>query len=165
MSRLSDELIMQQVQDGDLDQMAILFERYQRKIYNFFIKMCHDRDVSEDLAQTTFYRMVKYRMSYKTEFPFRGWLYQIARNVFNSHYHKSKVLISDYDDAEELADTSESPTQQQQDELLHKALQQLPEDKRQLLVLSKFQGLKYEEIAQITDMSVASIKVNVHPGY
>ena len=82
MSGQSDEIIMVKVQQGDLDKSSMLFERYQLKVYNYFLRICFNKQLSMDLSQNTFYRMLHYRSSYKSGLSFKSWLFGIARNVF-----------------------------------------------------------------------------------
>lgn len=164
--KLSDEQYMLQVKVGNLDALAPLFEKYHVKLYNFFLRMTRNRTISEDLTQNVFRRILTYRESYNDKWEFRTWMYQIARNVSAQHYNHQKLLIDDYQETESmemdarLAD--EELAQNHKKELLHEALKRLSTEEKELLELSRFQGLKYKEIAQITGNSVAAIKVKVH---
>lgn len=156
---------MTQVSQGDLDKLVPLFDRYQKKLFNFFLRLSADEEASKDLVQNLFVRVIKYRYSYNPEHKFRTWIYQMARNVFYDHCKKNKKTntfmniqqVADYPDA-----SQGTQSQQEEDEKLFKALEHLPADKRELLVMSKFQGMKYAEIAEITDTSVGNVKVKVH---
>jgi RNA polymerase sigma-70 factor (ECF subfamily) len=162
----SDEQLMLQVQKGNLDALAPLFEKYHVKLYNFFLRMTQNRETSQDLTQNVFRRILSYRETYNEKWAFRSWMYQIARNVSAQHFKHQKLLIDDYQETENmemdarLAD--EEMAQNQKKELLHEALKRLSTEEKELLELSRFQGLKYKEIAQITGNSVAAIKVKVH---
>ena len=89
---MTDELIMEAVKSGDLQQASVLFERYNKRIFNFLARLTMNREVAEDLTQNVFLRMIKYRSSFKTGNKFQAWIYQIARNVFSVHYklHRNK---------------------------------------------------------------------------
>ena len=156
---------MDQVAKGNLDQLAPLFERYKRQLYNYFVKMTLDADLSEDLIQTLFMRVIKYKKSYNSSYSFKSWIYRIARNVFNDHYQKKKSYSDSFsleNVTEDISIAEESQELQEKEQILMKAMAQLPEDKRELLILSKFQGMKYEQIAKIREVSVGAIKVQVH---
>lgn len=71
---MSDEQIMEAVKNGDLNQASLLFERFNKRIYNFLARMSNDRDVAEDLTQNVFLRLLKYRSSYNPEMKFQSWL-------------------------------------------------------------------------------------------
>lgn len=163
---MSDEMIMEAVKDGDLRKASLLFERYQKPVFNFLARMTMDRDAAEDLTQNVFLRMIKYRNSYREGNKFQSWIYQIARNVFSDHYQKEKNKRSDFVNVERVSDQIEDSQMEQEqlerEKILHQSLARLNEEQRELLVLTRFQQLKYEEVAVIMDMTVANIKVKVH---
>ena len=159
-------MVMEAVRNGDLQQASMLFERYNRRIFNFLARMTMDKDLAEDLCQNVFLRMIKYRSSYRTGARFQSWIYQIARNVFSDHYQKVKNRYSDFVDVEKISDhMADNEDSQQQDEkeaLLHRSMAKLTEEQRELLVLTRFQQMKYEDVADLVDTTVANIKVKVH---
>ncbi|MEM9363026.1 MAG: sigma factor, partial [Bacteroidota bacterium] len=77
METLTDEILMQKVATGDLDLLKLLFDRHHTHVYNFLYKMSGDRMLSEDLTQDVFYKVIKYRGSYKNG-SFVSWLFTIA---------------------------------------------------------------------------------------
>ncbi len=153
------------VQEGKLNYMEVLFGRYQKRIYNYFLKCTLDPEESRDLAQITFIRVMKYRASFKASRGFEGWLFQIARNLVKDHFRKMKVYRDQFNLAETLpdhAEEGEAREQLEREELLYKAMAKLDPEKRELLVLAKFQGMKYEQIAELREMTVSTVKVQVH---
>jgi len=163
---MTDEMIMEAVKNGNLHQAALLFERYNKRIFNFLARMTMDRSLAEDLTQNVFLRIIKYRNSYREGAKFQSWIYQVARNVFSDHYQSHKNRFSDFIDVEKISDhMADKETNDMQDEkevLLHKSMAKLTEEQRELLVLTRFQQMKYEEVAAIMDTTVANIKVKVH---
>ncbi|MEJ7643679.1 MAG: sigma-70 family RNA polymerase sigma factor [Chryseolinea sp.] len=163
---MTDEMIMDAVKNGDLQQASLLFERYNKRIFNFLARMTMDRDLAEDLTQNVFLRLIKYRSSYRTGARFEPWIYQVARNIFSDHYQANKNRFSDFVDVEkiedDMADTNESHLIDEREKLLHRSMAKLESDQRELLVLTRFQQMKYEDVAQIMGTSVANIKVRVH---
>lgn len=163
---MTDEAIMMKLAGGDLDMATLLFERYQGKIYNFFLHFLRDRDMSEDLTQNVFVRVLKYRTSYKSEQSFKAWIYQIARNIKTDHYRKNRQLHDKYTDLSNVEMPSDSVLenleQTEQNEALQRALKRMPEDQRELLIMCKFQKMKYAEIAEVVESNEAAIKVRVH---
>jgi RNA polymerase sigma factor (sigma-70 family) len=163
---MTDELIMEAVKNGELQKASVLFDRYHKRIFNFLMRMTMDRDVAEDLTQNVFLRMIKYRNSFREENRFMPWLYQMARNIFSDHYQEHKKRGSSFVDidkmSEKIVDAENGGEQDEREKLLHKSLSLLSEDQRELLVLTRFQQMKYEEVALIMDTSVANIKVKVH---
>lgn len=166
MTEVNDESLMEQVMQGNLQHASILFENYNKKLFSFFVRLTYDKELSNDLTQNVFLRMLKYRKSYKQGSKFRPWIYQIARNVLTDHFRKDNKWNSDYEDLEQAGkisfDDNYDEQQKEQERILHWSLSRLPEDQREVLVLSRFQNMKYEEIAQVTNTTVANIKIKVH---
>ncbi|WP_234567840.1 RNA polymerase sigma factor [Rhodohalobacter sp. 614A] len=166
----SDNALMMKVRDGDLDKLGLLFERYNRRLFGFFYRLTHRRDISEDLVQGVFERILKYRESYKGDGAFSTWIFQIARNLHIDYYRKYSKTdteddFSDWDSLE--ADDSEIKLKSEDERnrlLLKRALDQLDEEKKQTLILSRFEGFKYKEIAEIMDCTESAVKVRVFRG-
>src|SRR5438270_12403333 len=87
---MSDEELMAQVRSGVGEMLGVLFERYQIPLFNFSLKLSGDRAASEDLVQEVFFRILKYRQSYRQATGFRAWMYQIGRNTRGDHWRKEK---------------------------------------------------------------------------
>jgi RNA polymerase sigma factor (sigma-70 family) len=170
---VTDEKLMAEVREGDLRKLAILFERHNRPLYNFFLHMNGNPDLSEDLTQDVFFRILRYRHTYDQNRPFTSWMYQIARNASIDMAHKQRgelQLVTGREEEEEraagepvsqLPGAEETLRKQQEIRLLRRALERLPDDKREVLVLSRFQNLAYEEIASILGCEVGTVKVRV----
>lgn len=162
----TDEQLMEAVKNGDLQQASLLFERYHMRLFNFLARLCMDRELAEDLTQNVFLRMIKYRGSYKSGARFQSWIYQVARNVFTDHYQAQKNKKSGFIDVEKVgewvADENETESMEDQEKILQRSMALLSEEQRELLVLTRFQHLKYEEVATIMNTTVANIKVKVH---
>jgi RNA polymerase sigma factor (sigma-70 family) len=162
----ADHVVMLKVRDGDVAKLGLLFERYQGVLFNFFLRLTGNRQISEDLVQDVFFRMLKYRHTYLDESDFTTWMYQIARNVRFDYFRKRKreVMLNE----EENERVSPGPGQgeklerDQQVVLLRGALARLPEEKREILLLSRFQNLKYDQIARILCCDVGTVKVRVY---
>ena len=88
---LSDEELMSQVRNGVGEMLGVLFDRYQSPLLNFYCKLTGSRTTSEDLVQEVFFRILKYRQSYRPGTPFRAWLYQIARNARTDHLRRQRL--------------------------------------------------------------------------
>src|SRR5512133_515286 len=159
---IPDEELMLRVRNDEVETLSELFERHHVALFNFFYRLTGDAAGSEDLVQDSFYRVLKYRRTYKPGTAFRTWMYQIARNVRNDRYHKQRDEV----DLEAAPVATVLPVDtvdgQQQVTRLKQALMQLPEEKRELLLLSRYQGMKYEEIARLLQCEVGTVKVRVH---
>jgi len=159
---LPDEDLMLQVREGVGEMLAVLFDRYQNPLFNFYCRLTGDRTASEDLVQDVFFRILKYRQSYRPGTPFRAWMYQIARNARQDYHRKHPLSLSFEPDMSPAIVAADIADSEQQAALLHKALLMLPEEKREVLLLSRFQELKYEEIARLLDCEVGTVKVRIH---
>lgn len=162
---MTDEQLMEAVKSGDLQQASLLFDRYHRRIFNFLVRMMADRMAAEDVTQNVFLRMLKYRNSYNPELKFQTWIYQVARNAFADHYQQqkqSKAVSVTIEKMENEPDIENALQQEETEKRLIRALAQVPDGYRELIVLTRFQHLKYEEVARLMDMTVANVKVKVH---
>lgn len=153
---------MAQVRSGIGEMLGVLFERYHVPLFNFYLKLTGDRTLSEDLVQEAFFRILKYRHSYRTGTAFRAWMYQIARNARLDHLRKRRPETSWEPEMSPAVRPVDTAQQSQEALLLHSALMQISEDKREVLVLSRFQDLRYEEIAQLLECEVGTVKTRVH---
>jgi RNA polymerase sigma-70 factor (ECF subfamily) len=157
---------MIKVKEGDLDKLGLLFERYKKPLFGFFYGLNRDGEVSEDLVQNVFFRILKYRYLFRGEGEFKTWMFHIARNVNNDHFRKNKLnakeSLENWQDR--LGSDENRSTEIQQDEemqILSMAMDRLPEEKREILLLSKFQEKKYKEIGDIIGCSEGAVKVKV----
>ncbi len=160
---IPDETIMTEIRDGNLARMSVIFERYNVRLFNFFLKMGLTRDISQDLTQNLFYRMIKYRQSYKAGNSVKSWIYQIARNIHTDYRIQQKKNDDLFSQTEYYhAEVPEEPENYPEEdyEKLDRALMELNEAQREIIVLSRYQGLKYIEIAAITGQSVTAVKVS-----
>lgn len=170
---LSDNALMIKVKDGDLDRLGLLFERYKKPLFGFFYGMNKDAELCEDLVQNVFFRILKYRYLFRGEpagrpggGDFKTWMFHIARNVNHDHYRKNKLGKTESVELwqERIGHNDIYSVQVQQDEdlkMLSIAMDRLPEDKREVLLLSKFQEKKYKEIGEILGCSEGAVKVKV----
>lgn len=162
MTLAPDEDVMLQVRDGAGEMLGVLFDRYQAPLFNFYSKLTGNRTLSEDLVQEVFLRILKYRQSYRPGTPFRAWIYQIARNARIDHFRKYPREITFEPEMLPPVAPSNSAQEQQEVALLHRALQQLPEEKREILLLCRFQELKYEEIASLLGCELNTVRTRIH---
>ncbi len=163
MKNTTDEELMILVSKGDLDKMSILFDRYHVRIYNFLLKMSRDREASQDITQEVFYKAIKYRTSYKKG-KFSAWIYTIARNIFVDHYQSTKNKDQRLDEVYYKTEDQQvdSVEIQETNEQLFKALNQLSKSDKELVVMNRYQGIKYQEIAEITGSTTGAVKTKVH---
>ena len=161
-----DNALMEQVRDGRVERLAVLFERHQTMLYNFFLRLTGNRAASEDLVQDVFTRILKYRAGYHGDSRFNVWMFQIARNVHIDHLRKQKGDLALDDQFTEAPSREPLPEDafeaDQEAELVRRALDRLPVKKREILVLFRFQNLKLREIAELLGCQVGTVKAQVH---
>ncbi len=159
----SDQSLMQAVRDGDVDKLGILFERYHGLLFNFLLRLTGSRHQAEDLVQEVFVRLLKYRHTYRGESQFTTWMFQIARNARVDYFRRSprEEAVAEEELRERvslLPSPSEQAEQSEEMQIVLDALARLPEERREVLLLRGFAGLKFEEIAGQLQCSVNTIK-------
>jgi RNA polymerase sigma-70 factor (ECF subfamily) len=157
---------MLKVRDGEVGKLGILFERHHGSLFNYFVRLTGKRDASEDLVQEVFLRVLKYRHTYRGESQFTVWMYRIARNAWVDHFKKSKREVPFNEEDDEPISTDPNPSENLEDRqkiaCLRTALARLNPEKREVLVLSRYQNMKYEEIAGLLGCAVGTVKARVH---
>jgi RNA polymerase sigma factor (sigma-70 family) len=161
-----DDELMVRVKNGDLDKLAVLYERYNRALFAFFFRVTLDSQVSEDLVQTVFFKIIKYRGRYRAEEgSFVTWMFRIAHNANIDHYHslgrsRNEVRINEADVRVE-GNPDEDFLKKEDSRRMKEALERLTREQREVLMLSRYQDLKYEEIAEILKCRVGTVKARV----
>lgn len=167
---VTDNQLMAEVGNGEVAKLAALFERHHRALFRYFVSLNRNRELAEDLVQDVFFRMLRYRTSYNATQSFTAWMYQIARNanVDQAQKRRAEVVgIEEFNDrrpepASPAPGPEESAAKVQDLGLLKRALERMPPDKREILVLSRFQDMKYEDIAAVLGCEVGTVKVRVY---
>jgi RNA polymerase sigma factor (sigma-70 family) len=163
-----DHELMIAVRAGEIRRLGDLFERYHKPLYGFFVRLTNQPSVGEDLVQIVFYRILKYRHTYRDEGKFSAWIYHLARKVAADHFrkHASTPIPTDPTNLVEQPDADPQPSEQaataEDVVLLRAALARLPLEHREVLVLSRLQHLEHKEIAKLMECSVGAVKVRAH---
>jgi len=154
------------VRQGEVGRLGELFERHHLALFDFLSRTTGDRAAAEDLVQDVFVRILKYRGTYRDDGCFEAWLYRIARNARTDYFKRRRPIeplgLHDVDPPAMGPGPQQQLEARREADRVRQALQQLPDDKRELLVLAKYRGLKYERIAAILDVEVGAVKVRVH---
>jgi RNA polymerase sigma-70 factor (ECF subfamily) len=164
----TDHELMIAVRAGEIARLGELFERYHQRLYGFFVRLTNQPTASEDLVQVVFYRILKYRHTYRDEGKFSAWIYHLARKVAADHFrrHARAPAATDPLDLHEHPDAGPAPDARAAAtddlELLRVAIARLPLEHREVLVLSRLQNVEHREIARLMDTSVGAVKVRVH---
>lgn len=165
MEELTDNALMKLVQGGDSSQLSVLFERHHLGLFRYLTQLSHNRALSEDLTQEVFFRVLKYARTYDPDLPFVVWLYRMGRNAFfdTLRGRSAEPMSAETFEIRSREPMPEEIFAQKQDRLfLEEALQTLSDEKREVLVLSRFHDLRYQEIAKIMKCEVGTVKVRVY---
>ncbi len=166
----SDNALMSAVAAGTVSKLAVLFERHHRALYRYFMSMTRDPQTSEDLVQDVFFRILRFRATYDPRQSFTAWMYQIARNANVDRIRQKRGEVLDIDELglgnrEPVSpdpDPEATAVRTQDLERVRQAMELLPPEKREILVFCRFQGMKYEEIAEVLGCGVGTVKVRVY---
>lgn len=163
MKDLTDEQLMILISNGSLQMMHELFERYNIKVYSYCLKVTRDKIVSEDITQETFYRVLKYRASFNNK-TFAAWVFTITRNLCFDYLKKVKIDRLDTESLESNINNScyDDNEKKERIEHLKSTLNKLSPTDKELIILSRYEKLKYKEIADIMKMSESAIKTRMH---
>ena len=174
---MNDEIeLMFRVKEGQLDKLALLYEGNKVALYNFFLRSGNSPALSEDLVQETFMKVLAYRSGFQGTSTFKSWLYGIARNTQADHYRKASNSKPHTDIEEQTLESGATLTEQmessQKHDLFQKSLDKLAPEHREIILLSRFQQLNYQEIADMLDCNLNTLKARMrkaisclHSGY
>jgi RNA polymerase sigma-70 factor (ECF subfamily) len=177
MNPRTDAEIVQLVLEGNKDSYALLVNAYSESIINYLARMTGNRYEAEDLAQDAFVRAYVALASYKPQYKFSTWLYKIATNLCINYLKKRKrfVHVDDYQDEDGqstwvLPDTRtdgnpEIMAQRRETQReIQNAINQLTPAYRSVVILRHLHGLSYQEIADVTDLPMGTVKSRLGRG-
>ncbi len=165
MKATSDSELMRQVRGGRTAALATLFERHHARVYGYCLRMTGNRSAAEDLVQDVFMKMLRYKATFKDDSELVPWMFGIARNSCLAHLkRRANDHLPATQPVEELAadDAHGDQHDDRESDLVRQALLRLPAERREVLVLSRFEYKSYDEIARVLDCSVGAVKVRVH---
>jgi len=170
---LTDAEVMLRVRTGDEQAFAYLVQKYRRPMLSFMYRMARNQAAAEDLAQEVFLRVYRSRETYTANAKFTTWLYRIATNLAVNHardtrHERPEVSMSlDVPDAEtgllpDLPDgtpnVEENILRRERQAAIRSHVQALPERQRMAVVMHKYQGMDYRQIAEVLHLSESATK-------
>jgi len=173
--READQLLVERVQQGDKQAFGLLVSKYQRKLVRLLSRLVRDPAEVEDVAQETFIKAYRALPGFRGESAFYTWLYRIGINAAknylaakgrrtptNSEFDSEEAEV--FDDSEQLRDNN-SPERilmsKQIADTVNAAMDRLPEDLRNAISLREIDGMSYEEIAQIMDCPIGTVRSRI----
>ncbi len=153
---------MRRSSSGDREAFAVLVGRHQRALMNFFRRLGAETHCAEDCAQETFLRLFRYRDRYLPAAPFPVFLYRLARHSWVDWSRRGARWRMAALDEESAVMRGGDLVDDRLD--LEKAVQDLPEHLRWVVVLSVRQGLRYGEIAEVLDIPLGTVKSRMFHG-
>lgn len=160
-----DAVLVKNYVAGDESALASLISRHQSKIYGFIYSKVNDRDVSDDIFQDTFIKVIRTLKSnaYNEEGKFLPWVMRIAHNLIVDHFRRNKKMPM-FRETEEfsifsiMSDSAPNIESQlitgQVESDVRKLILELPKDQREVLEMRIYQDLSFKEIAELTDVSI-----------
>ena len=165
-----DVRLIDLVLQGDSAAFSVLVRRYQDRLFTALVHIASSRDEAEDVAQEAFIQAYVKLSSFERQSSFYTWLYRIAFNTAISRRRRKRVetSVEQAKDAvgDEPADRGEKPhdrlIREERADLIRRALGELSEEHRAILVLREMEGCDYEEIAEILDLPVGTVRSRLH---
>ena len=167
MDAAAEQRVIEAVLDGDIDRFEDLVRRYQKPIINFIFRMVGNYEDAAELSQDVFIKSYSSLASYDPSYRFSTWLFRIATNRAIDFLRKKRVPVVSMEGPDEEytpqypADDA-SPLDELEDDrvrgLLADAIQQLPSDYREVIVLYHVNEVSYEQIATITGLPLGTVK-------
>jgi RNA polymerase sigma-70 factor (ECF subfamily) len=170
---LSDTQIIERTLGGEPEAFSLLVRRWERQIYGLTLRMLGRDDEAKDATQETFISAYRNLSKFRGGAKFSSWIYRIALNICNTKLRsRSKVTISleeqreatGFELAADLDDLSSNIQQEQITQHVRRALQGLPPEMRQVIIMKEYDGLKFSEIAEILGIPLSTVKTRMYTG-
>lgn len=165
---LSDNELMLKVKSGDIARLGLLFERHHKSLFGFLVRISGDPGLSEDLVQNVFEKILKNRKQFKGYGKFTTWMFSIAHNEWIDHAKKNhrRPDRTPFEDSMNNHQTDNSlvepDEEQEQVKMLEHAFARLEDDQRQLLALTRYEGLSYREAGEVLKISEGNARIRAY---
>lgn len=162
---ITDAVLVSNYIKGDENALSVLITRHKQKIYSFIYSKVFDRDVTEDVFQDTFIKVIRTLKlgKYNEEGKFLPWVMRIAHNLVIDHFRKNNRMpkfdnSSDFDIFSVISDSSLNAEKviikNQVENDVKRLIEELPEDQKQVLVMRMYNDMSFKEISENTGVSI-----------
>ena len=174
LSEKTDEELMLLCQADNNKALEELFKRFSKPLYQFIYRHLNNAETASDLIQETFLRVFQHRKDYRPTSRFSYWIYRIAKNLcvdekrryWNRNVSSSRLVLNSEESPVDLIDQQQTPLpdgaellhRKEMEDIIREAIESLSEEQRQVMIMHKYQGLAYKEIAEILDITTESVK-------
>lgn len=179
---MTDTQLIDNILNGDRSRFNTLVWRWEKPLYNFILRYLGNKELARDVTQRVFIRVYKNLSKLREPAKFSSWIYQIASNLCKDEIKKmnhrdfiSLDLIQEHNDndgyrlPEQLREAEGALpdaklNQKQVSSIVQKAIQQLPEEQRVVIIMKEYQGLKFKEIAEALNQPLNTVKSRMYYG-
>lgn len=165
----TDAELVEMAIEGDRDAAGELVSRYHTRVRLFLLRLCGNATLADDLAQDTFVRMLRYLHRYDSQYAMQTWLMTIARRLWINHITRKKKTLSEdamfgvqSDEIRPDEQVAEQDDLQYHRERINKGLLRLSEAQRQAIILFHQQELPIQEVAEVMEVPVGTVKSHLH---
>lgn len=149
-----------------MEDFEKLYKEYYPRVYAFLFKLCHDREMAEEMTQDTFYELYKSIHKYNGSCKLFTFIASIAKNVYYKYMRKKRIEYIDIELIKEIQDSKDTPEEaclrSVRSAEIRRVIDMLPKNYRDVVVLRVYADLAFPDIAEALGISVSSAKVIFH---
>ncbi len=170
----TDAALVKRVQEGDSSAFDLLFDRYKHRIHSLISRFLDNNEDVEDVLQDSFIKAYKALPKFRGESQFYTWLYRIATNTAKNHLSAKarkpvnkdidmdeEIYINEISELQETENPANLLESQELEQIINDAVQRLEPELRSAITLREYAGLSYEQIAQIMDCPVGTVRSRI----
>lgn len=169
-SKLTDHALINQLQQGDFEALGALYDRHRQMVYRTALMITGDAQAADDLLQDVFLRLFRFAANFDLQRPLEPWLYRMTTNLSYDWVKRRRSLVSSLDELTDwlIGTSKDTPYEvvEEQDEWaqVQMAVSTLPLNQRVVVVLYYLNDLSVQDIAEILDVPVGTVKSRLHYG-
>ena len=168
--------------DSSQKNFPQIYQEYEQPMFNYILRMVQDHETAKDLTQDVFVRVYQHLSTFRGESSFSTWIYRLATNLCRDHFRKKSSRQDNHTDLLGMLSSAENQTveisqshechhpmpsdeaviKSEMNVCIHNYIDQLPEDYRAVIILSELQDLKNQDIAEILECSLDTVKIRLH---